>query len=157
AITHVRLAALEALGHLLALKADIGWARELLIAQLTTAETHAERAAAATALARIAHPQAIAAVLQALPRLPLDAEPARGSTYGRAAVRRGAPGADRALLARLERSIQGRQSLQAQIELPGRDRSKKALPLLRAAAGHPTLAPSDRQGIARALGRLGDD
>ncbi|HEV3262044.1 MAG TPA: hypothetical protein VG013_34655 [Gemmataceae bacterium] len=157
AITRVRLAALEALDHLLTLKADIAWSRELLIAQLTTAETHAERAAAATALARVAHPQAIAAVLEALARLPLDEEPARVSTYGRAAVRLDAPGAERVLLARLERSIQTRQSLQAEIELLGQERSKKSLPLLLAAAGQPALASSDRQSIARALGRLGDD
>ncbi len=157
AITRVRLAALESLGHLLALKADVAWARELLIAQLTTAETHAERAAAATALARIAHPQAIAAVLEALTKLPLDEEPARVSTYARAAVRLDAPGAERVLLARLERSMQARQSLRAEIELLGQMRSKKSLPLLLAAAGQPTLAGVDRQSIARALGRLGDD
>jgi HEAT repeat protein len=157
AITRVRLAALEALEHLLTLKADVPWSRELLIAQLTTAETHAERAAAATALSRVAHPQSTAAVLEALARLPLDEEPARVSTYGRAAVRLDAPGAERALLTRLERSIQARQSLHAEIELLGKERSKKSLPLLLAAAGQPTLASSDRQSIARALGRLGDE
>ncbi len=35
--TRVRLAVLEALGHLLALKADVDWSRELLIAQLNGA------------------------------------------------------------------------------------------------------------------------
>jgi len=157
AITRVRLAALEGLGHLLTLRANVAWSRELLLAQLSTAETHAERAAAATALARIAHPQSIAAVLEALGKLPLDEEPARVLTYARAAARLDAPGAERVLLARLERSIQARQSLQAEIELLGQERSKKSLPLLLAAAGQPTLAPSDRQYIARALGRLGDD
>src|SRR5439155_18106540 len=127
------------------------------IAQLNKAETHAERAAAATALARIAHPQASAAVLEALTRLPLDEEPARVSMYARAAVRLDAAGAERVLLARLERSIQARQSLRAEIEMLGQLRSKKSLPLLLAAAGHQTLAPVDRQYIARALGRLGDD
>jgi HEAT repeat protein len=157
AITRVRLAALEALGHLLALRASAAWSRELLIAQLTRAETHAERTAAATALSRIAHPQSIAAVLDALARLPLDEPPARVSTYARAAVRLDAPGAERVLLARLERSIQARQSLQAEIELLGQRRSKKSLPLLLAATSQPTLASVDRQYLARALGRLGDD
>ena len=77
AITRVRLAALEALGHLLVLKADVDWARELLIEQLTGAATQAERAAAVTALSRIAHPRAVAAVLHALTSLPLDEPPAR--------------------------------------------------------------------------------
>jgi HEAT repeat protein len=157
AITRVRLTALEALGHLLALRPNIAWARELLIAQLTTAKTHAERAEAATALARIAHPQASAAVLEALAGLPLDEQPERISTYARAAVRLDIPGAERVLLARLERSIQARQSLQAEIEFLGQLRSKKSLPLLLAAAGQPALASADRQSIARALGRLGDD
>lgn len=157
AITGVRLAALEALGHLLALKADIAWPRELLIAQLTAAATHAERSAAATALARIAHPQAAAAVLDALAGLPLDEPPARESAYARAAVRLDAPGAERILLARLERSIVARQSLEAEIEPLGRMRSKESLPLLLAAAGQLNLSPVDRHHIARALGRLGDD
>ena len=65
AITRVRLTALEALGHLLALKADFAWPRELLIAQLTAAKTHAERSAAAAALSRIVHPQSVAAILEA--------------------------------------------------------------------------------------------
>jgi hypothetical protein len=156
-ITRVRLSALEALGHLLVLKADIAWARDLLIAQLTTAETHAERAAAVTALSRIAQPQANAAVLEALTKLPLDEQPERVSTYARAAFRLDAAGAERVLLARLERSMQARQSLRAEIEMLGQMRSKKSLPLLLTAAGQQHLASADRQAIARALGRLGDD
>jgi HEAT repeat protein len=156
-ITRVRLAALEALGHLLALKANVAWSRELLISQLTTTKTHAERAAAATALSRIAHPQSVAAVLEALAGLPLDEQPARVSAYARAAVRLDGPGAQRILLARLQRSIRARQSLEAEIEALGRLRSKACLPLLLAAAGQPTLAPVDRHRIAWALGRLGDD
>jgi hypothetical protein len=156
-ITRVRLAALEALGHLLALKANVAWSRELLISQLTTAKTHAERAAAATALSRIAHPQSVAAVLDALARLPLDEAPARESVYARAALRLDGAGAERILLARLERSIRARQSLEAEIESLGRIRSKASLPLLLAAAGQPTLAAVDRHRIAWALGRLGDD
>ncbi|HEV3022628.1 MAG TPA: HEAT repeat domain-containing protein [Pirellulales bacterium] len=156
-ITRVRLTALEALGHLLPLKANVAWSRELLISQLTTAKTHAERAAAATALSRIEHPQSVAAVLEALAKLPLDEDPARVLTYARAAVRLDGPGAERILLARLERSIRARQSLVAEIESLGRMRSKECLPLLLAAAGQPTLMPVDRNRIAWALGRLGDD
>jgi HEAT repeat protein len=157
AITRVRLAALEALGHLLALKADVAGARELLIEQLNKAATHAERAAAATALGRIAHRESTTAVLDALAKLPLDEEPARVSTYARAAVRLDSAGAEGVLLARLERSTKARQSLQAEIEQLGQMRSKKSLPLLLAAAGQPTLGSSDRHSLARALGRLGDD
>jgi hypothetical protein len=157
AVTRMRLAALDALGHLLALKADIEWPRELLIAQLITAATHAERAAAATALARIAHPQAVAAVLAALAGLPLDEFPARESAYSRAAVRLDHPGAERVLLARLGRSIAARQSLEAEIEPLGQMRSKESLPFLLAAADQPVLLPGDRQRIAWALGRLDDD
>jgi hypothetical protein len=155
-ITRLRLAALEALGHLLALKADVAWARELLVAQLSAAKTYAERAAAATALSRIAHPQSVAAVLDALAGLPLDEAPARESVYARAAIRLDAAGAERVLLARLERSIRARQSLDAEIESLGRVRSKAALPLMLAAAEQPLLA-ADRPRIAWALGRLGDD
>jgi HEAT repeat protein len=156
-ITRVRLAALEALDHLLTLKTNVVWSRELLISQLTTAKTHAERAAAATALSRIAHPQSVAAILDALAKLPLDEDPTRVSTYARAAVRLDGPGAERILLARAERSIRARQSLVAEIESLGRMRSKESLPLLLTAAGQPTLAPVDRLRIAWALGRLGDD
>jgi HEAT repeat protein len=156
-ITHVRLAALEALGHLLTLKADVAWARELLISQLTIAKTHAERAAAATALSRIAHPQSIAAVLETLEKLPLDEAAARESVYARAALRLDGTGAERILLARLERSLRARQSLEAEIDSLGRVRSKASLPLLLAAAVQPTVAQADRYRIAWALGRLGDD
>lgn len=157
ASTRVRLAALEALGHLLALKANVAWAQEFLISQLTTAETYTERAAAITALAQIAQPKSVAAVLEALARLPLDEQPARQLTYARAAVQLDAPGAERILLARLERSIRARQSLEAVVVPLGRMRSKACLPLLLAAATEPTLAPGDRYHIAWALGRLGDD
>jgi hypothetical protein len=157
ASTRVRLAAIEALGHLVALRPNLAWSRELLISQLTTAETYAERTAAATALAQIAHPQSVAAVLDALSRLPLDEQPARESAYARAAVRLDAPGAERILLARLERSIQARQSLQAEIEALGGMRSKASLPFLLATASQPDLAAADRQYVAWALGRLGDD
>jgi HEAT repeat protein len=156
-ITHVRLSALEALDHLLALKANVAWARELLISQLTTAKTYAERDAAATALSRIAHPQSVAAVLEAIARLPLDERAERESVYARAAIRLDGPGAERILLARLERSILARQSPEAEIEALGWMRSKACLPLLLAIAGKPTLAGVDRHHIAWALGRLGDD
>ena len=156
-ITRVRLAALEALGHLLALKANVPWARDLLIAQLTTAKSYAERDAAATALSRIVHPQSVAAVLQALAGLPLDEHSARVSAYARAAIRLDGPGAERILLARLELSILARQSPAAEIEALGWMRSKACLPILLAAAGKPTLVPVNRQHIAWALGRLGDD
>lgn len=156
-VTRVRLAALEALGHLLALRSDIDWARELLIEQVTGAATHAECAAAAEALAQVAHPEAIAAVLDALETLPLDEPPSRESVYARAAVRLDAAGAERVLLARLERSIEARQSLQAEIEPLGRMQSEQCLPLLLAAARRLDLSRDDRQHIARALGRIGDD
>ena len=156
-VTRVRLTALEALDHLLALKANVAWARELLLSQLTTAKTYAERDAAATALSRIAHPQSVAAVLEALARLPLDEHRTRELVYARAAIRLDAPGAERALLARLERSILARQSPEAEIEALGRMQSKACLPLLLASAGKSTLAHADRLHIAWALGRLGDD
>lgn len=155
--TQVRLAALESLGHLLALKADIAWGRELLVAQLTGAATHAERTAAAVALARSAQPQAATAVIDALARLPLDEAPGRESVFAGAAVRLDAKRAERVLLVRLKRSIAARQSLDAEIEPLGRLHSKESLPLLLAAAGQPGLSASDRQHIAQALGRLGDD
>lgn len=156
-VTRVRVAALEGLGHLLALKQDLNWPRELLTAQLTTAATRAERAAAATALAHVAHPDATAALLDALSRLPLDESPEVEAVYARAAVRRDALGAEQVLRARLERSIAARQSLQAEVAALGRARSTDSLTLLLAAAGRRNLASGDRYHIARALGRLGDD
>jgi HEAT repeat protein len=155
--TRVRLAALEALGHLIALKKDIAWPRELLIALSTRAETHAERAAAINALTRITHPDATSAVLDALTTLPLDESPARESVYIGSAVRLDAARAERVLLARFERSIVARQSLEAEIEALGRMRSKDSLPLLLHAANQLDVLPKDRYKIAWALGRLGDD
>ena len=156
-ITRMRLAALEALGHLLALKPDVAWARELLTAQLTTARTYAERAQAVTALSRIANPQSATAVLDALAGLPLDEHPGRVAVYAHAASKLDGPGAERVLLARLERSIRANQPLAAEIEPLGRMRSQASLPLLLGVASKPNLTPGDRSHIAWALGRLGDD
>jgi len=124
---------------------------------LTTAATHAERAAAVTALSHIAHPDAVAAVLKALAELPLDEPNDKESTYAQAAVQLDAAEAERALLTRLERSIEARQSLQAEIDPLGQMRSAESLPLLLSAAGQQNLSQIDRRRIAWALGRLGDD
>lgn len=156
-LTPVRLAALETLGHLLTQKANIPWARDLLIAQLTTAKTHAERTAAATALSHVAQPQATTAVLEALARLPLDEEPTRELAYARAAVKLDNAGAEKVLVTRLERSIKARQSFDSEVATLGRMRSKAALPLLLNAANQATITSADRQRLAWALGRVGDD
>ena len=178
-VTHVRLAALQALGHLLALDADLDWPRDLLVEQLTGAATHAERAAAATALGQVSDPRGITAVHDALAGLPLDEPAARESLFARAAVRLDSARAEEILLTRLERSIAARQSLEAEVVVLGRMQSKESLPVLLAALGqlrpgiaaewwarHPHLEPrsrqdfvsaSDRQHIAWALGQLGED
>jgi HEAT repeat protein len=170
--TRVRLTALEALGNLLVVKSDIEWTRKLLIAQLKNAATHAERAAAATALSRIDLPQAIdevrGALFDALNGLPLDETPPRESVYVRAVVRKmppdkirpllgDIPAAERVLLNRLKRSIAARQSLEAEVDPLGRIPSTTSLPLLLAAAQQPDVSQVDRQHIAVALGRLKDD
>jgi hypothetical protein len=155
--TDIRVAALESLHHLLEINNDIDWARELLIGQLTGAETHAERASAAAALAHIDHRRAIDALHQALARLPLDESPARESIYARAAVRIDRAGAEKVLLTRLKQSIDAQQSLEAEVEPLGRMRSKESLPLLLTAAGQIRVSDADRNQIAQALGRLGDD
>jgi len=128
-----------------------------LIAQLTSAATHAEQVAAARALSRIAHPQAVVGVLDAIAGLPLDEPSARESVFARAAVRLNAPGAEQVLLARLKKSIAAQQSLAAEIESPGQMRSKENLPLLLGFAGQVNLSSDDRRQIASALGPLGDD
>lgn len=156
-ITHVRVAALEALGRLLALNVDVAWARELLTAQSTGAATYAERTAAATALSRITHPEAIAAVKDVLAGLPLDAAPARESAYLGAVMRLDEADAEQVLLARLKRSIAGRESLAAEIESLARMQSTESVPLLLEAASRGHVSRADRHQIARALGRLDDD
>jgi hypothetical protein len=142
---------------LLSLNNNIDWARELLIAQLTGAATHAERASAAAALAHINHSRAVEALRQALARLPLDESPARESIYARAAVRIDRAGAEKVLLTRLKQSIDAQQSLEAEVEPLGRMRSKESLPLLLTAAGQIRVSDADRNQIAQVLGRVGDD
>jgi HEAT repeat protein len=156
AVTRVRAAALEALGHLLALKAETDWAREVLIEQLTRAATYDERAAAVTALSRIAEREATAAVHDALAALPLDEPPARETVYVRAAVRLDKSEAERILLKRIERSIAARQSLEAEVEQLARMRSSGALPLLLTAA-QLDMPAAERYHVAQALGALADD
>lgn len=156
-VTSMRLDAVEALGDLIVLKTDIGWALELMTAQLTGAATYAERSAAASALARIGGPKAATAVLSALDGLPLDETTVRESLFARAAVKLDARGAEQILLARLKRSLAARQSLEAEIDGLGRLHSKDSLPILLAATDRPSLSAADRQSIAAALGRLADD
>jgi hypothetical protein len=156
AVTRVRVTALDALGHLLALETEIDWARELLIAQLTGAATYGERAAAATALSRIAEREAATAVQDVLAELPLDETPAREHVYARAATRLDKTAAERILLARLERSIAARQPLEAEVEQLARMRSSGALPLLLTAA-HLDMPAAERYHVAQALGTLAED
>ncbi|MGH7058055.1 MAG: hypothetical protein ACREFZ_09280, partial [Acetobacteraceae bacterium] len=157
AATGLRVAALEALERLLMLVPDIEWPRELLIAQMNSAATYAERTSAADALGRVAAPQAVTAVLKALGGLPLDEPSAREAGYIRAAVRLDRATAERALLSRLDRSIASRQPLQAEIEPLVQMRSQGSLARLLTAANQPDLLRVDRLRVAWALGRLGDD
>ena len=157
AVTQLRLSALEALGWLLAIRPDAPGAQELLIAQAKSAKSHAERTAAIVALSQIKRQESSSTVLKALADLPLDEQSSRESAYARAAVRADAAAAEKALLARLEESIAARQSLDAEVESLGRRRSKASLPLLLSAAGRPGVSSADRQRIAWALGRIGDD
>jgi HEAT repeat protein len=156
-ITQLRLSALEALGSLLAINENVPGARELLIAQAKIAKTHVERTAAVVALSRIKHTDSLMTVSRALAELPLDEHSSRESAFARAAVRADADAAEKALLTRLQESIAARQSLDAEVEALGRRRSKASLPLLLAAAGRSSVSSADRQRIAWALGRIGDD
>ena len=141
----VRVAALEALGHLLALKADLDWPRELLIEQLNGAATNAEWAAAVTALANVAHPEAVDAVLDALAGLPLDEADDRELVYVRAAYHADAAGAER-VLAGSPRTVDGGAAsrLEPEVAALGSMRSQDSLPLLLAAAVQPNLSQRDR-------------
>jgi hypothetical protein len=152
-----RVAALEALGHLLAIKNDFDWPRELLTEQLNGAATNAERAAAVTALANIAHPNAVESVLGALAALPLDEADYRELIYVRAAYHADAAGAERVLLARLEQSLAARDSIGPEVAALGSIRGQDSLPLLLAAAAQPNLPQRDRYAVTWALGLLGDD
>jgi hypothetical protein len=156
AVTRVRVAALDALGHLVWLDTEIDWARELFIAQLTGAATYSERATAATALSRISQREATVALQDAVAALPLDETPARETVYVRAAAGLDKPGAERILLERLERSIAARQSLEAEVRELARMRTSSALPLLLAAA-QLDLPADQRYHVAQALGTLADD
>ena len=155
--TTVRVDALEAMRHLLSLKPNVAGAREVLEKQARSAPTNAERTAALTALARITHPQAKAAVLDAIAALPLDEAPARETEYINAALRVDSAAGEKVVLRRLERSMQARQSIEAEVDALGRRRSKASLELLLAAAKQPSLSASDRRKVAWALGLLGDE
>src|SRR4029079_962830 len=58
---------------------------------------------------------------------------------------------------RLKRSLAAQQSIDAEVQMLGGRKTKDSLPVLLEAAGRPRLAAVDRQRIAWALGRLGDD
>ena len=176
AMTSTRVAALEALGNVLAMNPYIAtWPRDLLIAQMNDAATTAERSAAATAVSQIPEPPPFGnvqpevhdALLKAYGRLPLDEAPERESIYARALARhlpgdeqraanREIPQIEQAIINRLKRSIAARQSLEAEVDALGRIRSLASFPLLLTAAEDPKVSAADRSRIAWALGRLGD-
>lgn len=155
--TKIRLAALHALEHLIAMRSDISWARGLLLQQLTSAGTYAERAAAATALSRIVHPESIAAVHEVLAQLPLDEISGLEAEYARAAIKLDAAGAERILLVRFRRSLDARQSIKSEVDALAQMRSSGCLPLLLTAAEDPHVSAADLRRIAVALSRVGDD
>jgi HEAT repeat protein len=155
-VTRIRVAALEGLGRLLPHLGEANWPRVLLIAQLNSAATHAERATAVAALSRTLDPadSPVEAVTDALYALPLDEPTVLEAEYARAAAQFGA---EQVLIDRLERSIRARQPLEAEVDALGRMRSAASLPLLLDAAGRLNLDSGDRRLIARALGRVGND
>lgn len=166
--TTVRIGAIESLGSLLALKADVDTGRELLATQLADAGTNAERATGAKALAQRTNPESFGALLEAYKKLPLDEQPAREVIYTAALERYlpdantraklgDIPASERAIIARLKRSLAARQSLGMEIDALGRMASKSSLSLLLSAAVDPSVSDADRQHIAVALGRLKDD
>ena len=165
--TALRVAALEALGHLLALRIEIDWNPRgflksrsygvIWLPESPKAATYAEQTATVAALSRIENVAGPGTVIDFLRRLPLDAPPERESVYARAAVRSNADGGKRFLMDRLELSITARQSLEAEIKALGRLRSEKSLPLLIKAANNLHTSADDRLHIAQALGQLDDD
>jgi HEAT repeat protein len=168
ASTRIRVAALATMGNLLALNGGVKGARDLLAAQLNDAVTHAERAAAATALSQMSDLEALPPLLDAFDNLPLDEPPEREAIYARAILqflpdemRRRTIGdipiSESALVNRLERSIAARQSLEVEVDLLGKLKTQKSLPLMLAAAARHNLPPNDRMKIAIALSQLGDD
>lgn len=165
--TAVRVAALESLGHLLAMGAAVDESRTLLVVQPTAAATHEERAAATAALAEGGDREAVTAVLDALRELPLDEPPAREAVYARAAVRLDPAGAEGVLWRRLERSMAAGQSLEAEILALGRLKDENDARLvglededdarLVNVARRPNLPEENRRHLARVLGRVDDD
>jgi HEAT repeat protein len=166
--TRVRLVALEALGRLLAQYPHVDWAREFLIAQTTAAATYAERTAAADALSQLPASEVLTPLVEALADLPLDETSTREAVFARALTRllpdenarrkmNDAPRAEQALIDRVKRSLAAQQSLEAEIDVLGRIRSTRSLPLLLEAARQYNQSFTDRDHLAWALGRLGDD
>jgi len=68
-----------------------------------------------------------------------------------------APRSEQVLIDRLKRSLAAQQSLEAEIDVLSRIRSTRSLPLLLEAARRYDPSFTDRQHLAWALGRLGDD
>jgi len=166
----MRLSAIETLGHLVFLRQDLKWARALLVAQLTSATTYAERDAAVTALSRVAQPGSpeSAALLDAFARLPLDEQPAREMLFAKAMIRllpsdeirpqvEDIPASERALVTRLQKSIEGQHSLESEIKALSQMRSKASLPLLLNAANQTSVSANDQFHLAVALGNLKED
>jgi hypothetical protein len=137
--TPARVAALRAAGRLGEFGRTQPWTARLLLKQLDSAPTHAERQAATAGLADLQDPATLEHVLRVLDALPLDEETARERNLAQSVSRLAADGASAALVRRMRRSLAAGESPIVEIEQLGLLKSKDSIPGLLEAAG---IAPS---------------
>jgi hypothetical protein len=137
---------LRAVGHLGEQGRSLPWASELLSRHLIEGKTHAERTAAAVALADLGEAKNARRLLEALEALPLDEDPRRVQAFASSAVRLAGQDALVVLIRRLEAKISARRPLATEVIELAKLRSREAIPaLLRAAEAGILLACLRRQ------------
>lgn len=153
--TNLRADALKSLGYLGDFGRRTDWVSQVLVEHLQHALTHTERAAAATALAKLKNPATTDVVLKALQDLPLDEYKTWESVWVNAAVSLAGTKAAPVLLTRLQQKLHGGHAALPEI---------RQLGFLKHAAAIPTLIRAAEDGkhrdetlIADAFAAIKDD
>jgi HEAT repeat protein len=132
--TAVRVSALLGIGHLSEFGRRLPWTGPMLARSLEEPRTHAERVAAAAALADLNDPNTTDRLLSALTRLPLDEPPNREQILIAAAVRLAGNRTGPVLSRRLERKLAAEHYAAIEIAYLGQLKHHDAFPLLLRAA-----------------------
>lgn len=155
--TGERVAAIESLGSVLELGADVPWAVARLRDLATSGSTYAERTAALISLAKTDDARARQVVMDRLRELPLDELTSQEQLIIGLALSADAVEAEGLVFDRLQRSIIARQPVSIEVAYLGQRHHAEGFGVMLEISDATWLSRDDRLQIAKGLGRYRDD